>query len=91
MNETNTANQVAKKKKEVAVILIPNLPPQSVIVLHNFLYHCVQVDKPLLSYAVEADTISRFCKTSVVGDRTRSKADTYQLILVLKTKEKPYQ
>jgi hypothetical protein len=51
MNSANFENWVVKK-------LVPNLSPHAVIVLDNAPYHCIQVDKPPLAYALESDMIS---------------------------------
>jgi hypothetical protein len=51
MNAANFSNYAVKK-------LIPNLPAQSVTVLDNAPYHCLQIDEPPSAYATKADMIS---------------------------------
>jgi hypothetical protein len=71
--------------------LIPILPAQSVTVLDNAPYHCLQTDKLPSAYAIKADTISWIRKKGVNCNEKMRKNELYNLILPLKPKEKIYK
>jgi hypothetical protein len=71
--------------------LIPSLPAQSVIVLDNAPYHCLQIDEPPSAYAIKADIISWLGKNGVSCNETMRKSELFYLILPLKPKENIYK
>jgi hypothetical protein len=71
--------------------LSPNLPAQSVIVLDNAPYHCLQINKPPSAYAIKADMISWLRKKGVNCNKTVRKNELYNLILPLEPNEKIYK
>jgi hypothetical protein len=68
--------------------LVPYLPAQSVIVLDNAPYHCLQNDKPPSAYAIKADMISWLRNKGVNCNETMRNIELYNILLPLKTKEK---
>ncbi|KAJ4436098.1 hypothetical protein ANN_18725 [Periplaneta americana] len=71
--------------------LIPNLPPQSVIVLDNAPYHSIQIDKPLTPYSVKQDMLLWLHKKGVECNEGMRKTELYALIQPLKPKEKIFK
>ncbi|KAJ4440379.1 hypothetical protein ANN_08520 [Periplaneta americana] len=78
-------------QKWVVNQLMPNLQPNSVVVLDNAPYHCIQVDKAPSPYALKGDMIEWLRKKGVKCNETIHKNDLYKLILPLKPKEKTYR
>ncbi|KAJ4431632.1 hypothetical protein ANN_20231 [Periplaneta americana] len=78
-------------QKWVVNQLMPNLQPNSVVVLDNAPYHCIQVDKAPSPYALKGDMIEWLRKKGVECNETMRKNDLYKLILPLKPKEKTYR
>jgi hypothetical protein len=66
VNSTYCEKWVAKKP-------LPNLPPQSVIVLDSAPFHCLLI--AILSYAGKAYKVSWLCKECVVCDEKKKKKD----------------
>ena len=67
MNATNFEKWGFKK-------LTSNFPPHPVIILHNFPYYCLQVDRPLSTCIVKSGMIW-LCRKGIVSDETMSKND----------------
>jgi hypothetical protein len=60
LNETAMDNCIQHCEKWIAKKPLPNLPPQSVIVLDSAPFHCLLIAP--LSYAGKAYTVSWLCK-----------------------------
>lgn len=71
--------------------LLPHIPPQSVIVLDNAPYHCIQIDKPPTPYSLKKDMISWLRNKGVDCNESMRKNDLYNQILSLKPKEKVFK
>jgi hypothetical protein len=73
MGEYHGQINAANFEKWAVKKLIPNLPAQSVIVLDNAPYRCLQIDKPPSSYAIRADMIACLRKKGVNWSETMRK------------------
>jgi len=67
MNATNFEKWGSKK-------LTSNFPPHPVIVLDNFPYYCLQVNRPLSTCIVKSGMMW-LCRKGIVSDETLSKSD----------------
>ena len=84
MNQGNFEKWVDEK-------LIPNLPPNSVVVTDNAPYHSIQVDKPPTKYALNSDIKEWLRRKRVKFDEGLHKVDLYDLIVKHRPQEKTFR
>ena len=71
-------------------ILIPNLPPKSVLVVDNASYHNTQFDKPPTSNSLVKDMKSWLTEKNIPFPENFSKTKLYELIKLHKPRQKSY-
>jgi hypothetical protein len=69
-------------------IVIPKLPPASVLVMDNAPYHGRQVDKPPSASTLKKETIDWLERQGVQCDTSARKATLYTIINSMKPKQK---
>lgn len=71
--------------------LLPNIPPQSVIVLDNAPYHSKILDKVPTRYSTKPTMLAWLQKNNIVHDSRSRKADLIEIINQHKPQEKIYR
>jgi hypothetical protein len=71
--------------------LLPHIPPQSVVILDNALYHSIQIDKPPTPYSLKKDMLSWLRNRGVECNEGLRKNDLYNQIFSLNPKEKVFK
>ncbi|XP_039285343.1 uncharacterized protein LOC120351576 [Nilaparvata lugens] len=84
MNNVNFEKWVKEK-------LVPNLPPNSIVVMDNAPYHSVLAEKVPTKYSVKKDMIDFLQKKGVECDMTMRKEQLVPLIQLHKPREKTFR
>ncbi|XP_046684397.1 uncharacterized protein LOC124370150 [Homalodisca vitripennis] len=71
--------------------LLPHLPKNSVVVLDNAPYHCLQDNKPPSKYAVKNDMVEWLIKNNIACSTTMKKFELYDLIVQHKPPQKIFR
>lgn len=71
--------------------LIPNIPPNSVIVMDNTSYHSKELDKPPTSSTLKADMQEWLVKRNINFDPRSTKPVLYEIIKSVKEKHRQYE
>ena len=84
--EMNTDNYV----KWLRTMLIPNLPPNSVLVIDNASYHNTQLERSPTSNSLKKDMLDWLARYNIQYDERSTKTKLYDLILANKPAHKTY-
>ena len=71
--------------------LLPNVPPNSVIVMENTPYHGVELNKPPSKYSTKKDMIQWLAENNIPCTKTMRKHELLTLVQQHKKPEKTYQ
>ena len=70
--------------------LVPNLPPQSVLVIDNASYHNVAINRDPTTATLKKDMISWLVERNISHNATQTKPQLYHIIKQFKTKTPQY-
>lgn len=78
-------------EKWISEMVIPNLPPNSVVIMDNAPYHTKQEDKPPSKYEVKREMIAWLRRKGVACDEHMTKTVLIDLIEINKPREKVFR
>lgn len=76
--------------KWVRTQLIPNLPPQSILIIDNASYHNVVINREPTSSTKKSEMIQWLIERNIVHDATKTKPELYAIIKLYKNKCRQY-